>query len=159
MVGKTMSMKSSLNNERGPNDKEEDRANNIRHLSARKCSNVVQTTKPVLLTFAGLPWGEPVLARLAVPDDPLDLVNRKLLQNHHRFGSLLKVLHQTQPLQFHLGLAPHVPFCWHTAILITFHLKEGWQRWGEDIDVIFWHCPHFKVLNFQRYELWLQARK
>lgn len=78
----------------------------------------------LVLTFARLSWGDPVFSRLAVPDDPLDLVNRELFQKHYRFRPLLKVLHQTQPLQFNLRLAPHLTFSWPAAILIAFDLGK-----------------------------------
>ena len=76
-----------------------------------------------MLTFAR--FRDSVLSRLAVPDDPLDLVDGELFHKHYRLGSLLKVLHQTQPLQFHLWLAPQLTFRWPTALLVTFDLKGG----------------------------------
>lgn len=82
----------------------------------------------LVLTFARLSWREPVLSRLAVSDDPLNLVNWEFFQEHYRLGPLLKVLHQSQPLQFNLGLAPQLTFSWTTAILITFDLREDKKK-------------------------------
>lgn len=79
-----------------------------------------------MITFARL--GDPVLSRLAVPDDPLDLVDGELFHKHYRLGPLLKVLHQTQPLQFDLWLAPQLTFRWPTALLVTFDLRGGGKK-------------------------------